>query len=151
MKLHSQFIDFLNSNRVYLDLLVSAYTGLNSVSILTGDKELCAVTHTLEYAVNNIEKQIDLMESQKTVDKTNVLEFFDSIQIYLDIMTTCYEALQYYFNYIGTPTVRNIASTISFAISKIVREYTKFHDKHFSSSYDSNKNDKGGENDTGKK
>ena len=137
MKDYSIFKDFLQFNQTYLDFIIVASSGLNYLSHLTNDENLRSIYSTLNYSIEHLQRKFYTAKSFQKNNSSDVIDFFDSSQIYLEILITCYEALNYHFNLSGNPHIRSISITINFAIEQLMKAYDNF-------SHIKNKSNKGG-------
>ncbi len=129
MKDRKKFTQFLDYNQVYFNLLSVASNGLKSLSFLADEKNLSAISSTLDFSLEHLHNELNLVRSEKNKEKkdySSILDFFDNSQIYLEILTTCYEALNYYFNLRGDTNIRSVAITINFAIERLIKSFENF-------------------------
>lgn len=126
MKDYNNFNSFLNSNQIHFDLILIASTGLNYLSLLSDDKTLSSISSALDFTVKHLFEQYNKIKSSQSKNNSDILDFLDSTQIYLEILATCYSALNYYHNLSGDSQVRSIAVTINSAIEELMKAYDNF-------------------------
>lgn len=64
------------------------------------------------------------------------IDFFDSSQIYLDIISSCIGAIQHYSNITDNEDLKSVSASLNYAISQLKKEYSSYFNSDIPSQSD---------------